>query len=596
MAAAALAVLTIAIFANSLRGEFTNWDDNTLVLNNEAIRSLSPSNIVAIFSPEPGKTYQPLRVLSYALNYGVGEFGPFGYHLFNTLLHAGAAVVLLFFVHAALPALQVKTKPREQLAIAVVVAGLFAFHPVNVEAVAWISSRKYGLLALFYFAALWLHLLALGANDKRLYWQTGSWVAALCAALSSPFAVTLPGIILLLDYCRSSTLNPLPMLKARWTTYAPYGICLLAVLPLLMNVNNSEGLDEIAKPHFETPFVTFLTVTAGLADYGRNLTLPLWLNNRYSNRIVLGVSDAKFVAGFLGVAALLTLVFCELRKGRKLPLFCVGWFLITWSPVSNIIPISTIIADRYLYLPGVGIFLGVALALQHWRPVRPALPAIAAIALLACCLGTISRNKAWANSTALWQDCIAKSPANYLAHNSLARALRETGNFDAAIASFREAIRVNDDYHWAHHGLADVLLNEMERPDEALPHFERYLAVKKDNGLAWMNVGIIHGGRGDFEKAAEYMQKAAEADPASPMVQHNLGVLLTMTKKPEEAIVHYRNAVELGTESAQVYADYATVLDQLKRRPEALQVVKDGQQRFPNASVLLAAHRRLSKP
>jgi tetratricopeptide (TPR) repeat protein len=593
--AIALAVVTFAIFANSLRGEFTNWDDNTLVLENEAIRSLSPENVVAIFTPVRGKTYQPLRVLSYAANYAIAEFAPFGYHLLNTLLHVGAAVMLLLFVYALLPALQVKASAHERLLIAALVAGLFAFHPVNVEAVAWISSRKYGLLALFYFSALYLHLCALGAGDKRLHWQAGSWGAALLAALSSPFAVTLPGVILLLDYCRRNTLNPLPILKSRWATYLPYAVCFLAVVPLLLNVSHSEGVDEIAKPHFENPFVTCLTVTAGLADYARNLTLPLWLNNRYSNRIVLGMADARFIAGLVGLIAVITLVVCELRKGRKLPFFCAGWFLLTWSPVSNIIPISTVIADRYLYLPAVGIFLGLALTMHSWRSVRPAFPGIAATLLVACCVGTVARNQVWASSISLWEDCIAKSPANYLAHNSLGRALREKGEIDAAIASFREAIRVNPDYHLAHHGLADVLLNHKKLPDEALPHFEHYLEVKKDNGLAWMNVGTIYGHRGDYEKAAQYLDEAARADPESSIVRHNLGVLLTLTNKTEEALSHYRKAIELGAESPQVYADLATALGKLQRSAEALKVVSDGLLQYPDSTVLQAALTRLSK-
>ena len=581
----ALVGITLAIYANSLQGAFTNWDDNTLVLENESVKSLAPSNIVDIFIPQAGKTYQPLRVLSYAVNYGIAEFAPFGYHLVNTFLHAGAAVVLFFLVIELLPALRVKSKARERVVVAAFVAGLFACHPVNVESVAWISSRKYGLLALFFFLALWAHLKAFGAGDKRMRWQIGSWVAGLCAVLSSPFAVTLPAIILLLDYCRRGSLDPRPMLKERWAIYLPYAYCILAVMPLLMNVSNSEGVDEIAKPHFETPFVTFLTATAGISDYARNLTLPFWLNNRYSNRIVQTVGDAKFLAAFLGAIALITFVVCELRKGRKLALFCVGWFLITWSPVSNIIPISTVIADRYLYLPAVGLFLGLGLLLRRWK----ALPALGGVVILALCVGTVQRNKVWSSSIALWTDCIEKSPANYLAHNSLGRAWREEKEFDKAIACFREAVRVNPDYHLAHHGLADVLLNEKGQGAEALPHFEIYLKKKQDNALAWMNVGIIHGQTGDLDKAAEYFQKAVEVDPQSAMVQHNIGVLYTLTEREEEAVMHFRKAIELETESAQVYADLATVLKKLNRKAEALAAIDAGLVRFPQSAVLLKA-------
>ena len=153
-------IMIISVYANTLDNEFTNWDDGALILNNLKIRSLSIDGIKNIFDPSDGGTYQPMRVLSYAIDYRIGGFNPFIYHIHNIILHILSSIVLYFFLIQFLPQIQrgVFKNGNFDLAdtchlkiITLTAVLFFAVHPVNVEAVTWLSSRKYVLLAFFAF-------------------------------------------------------------------------------------------------------------------------------------------------------------------------------------------------------------------------------------------------------------------------------------------------------------------------------------------------------------------------------------------------------------------------------------------------------------
>ena len=144
-------LLIILVYANSLQNDFTNWDDRSLVVEDPAIRSLSFGNLLEMFTPQPGKTYQPVRVLSYAIDYHFWKLNPVGYHLGNTILHGLSAILLYLLLTGVLNQIRGEDEAGSNRMISFITALLFTVHPINVEAVAWIASRKYGLLSFFIF-------------------------------------------------------------------------------------------------------------------------------------------------------------------------------------------------------------------------------------------------------------------------------------------------------------------------------------------------------------------------------------------------------------------------------------------------------------
>jgi tetratricopeptide (TPR) repeat protein len=590
-------ILTFALYWPALFGEFTNWDDNKLVLENESVLSLSPANVVDIFVPKGGQTYQPLRVLSYALNYAVHGERPFGYHLINLLLHVAATVALYLFICALL---ERRRGPHHgNRCAALVVAMLFLLHPVNVEAVAWISSRKYGLLAAFLFLSLYLYQKA-QLGSKSAY--AGSWGAAWIAILSSPFGVTIPPLIVLTDLYVDGVSN-LAKLARRLPIYLGFAVIAVVILPLLMNVRKSDEVAEIAKPHYENRTTTFYSTVNGIGGYTKNLVAPVGLNCRYPNEIVHGPTGTVLLVLF-AIVGLSAGAVWSLLRGERLGFLCFGWVVVTWGPVAQIVPISTIVADRYLYLTGVGAFLFLALAaefaFERKRSLGNGLVGGFAVLAVVCAVLTHQRAAVWRSSVALWADSVAKSPHNYLARNSYGQALRKVDQVDEAEHQFREAIKTYQQYARAHHSLGDILLNERNQPEVALPHFQVYLddldarkvPLAQRNALAYMNVGIIYGRRGDMAQASAFFETAFEIDPTNSEVNHNIGVMHTMKGQYEEAAQSYEVAVSGEPKSAQVFLDYHLVLTKLGRTEAATEVARRGHELFPDSKALTPAHKK----
>lgn len=452
--ASLLTLLALLVFLPSVSPHFTNWDDTKLVRDNPAIRSLSPANLIAIFTPQAGKTYQPLRVLSYALDFILWGGTPRSYRLVNIALHALASILLFLALRQFLPRLYPALPHATD--IAAFAAALFCVHPVNVEAVAWISSRKYGLLATFTFAA-WLALL----NQRRAL----AAAATVAATLSSPFGLVAPALLWL--SARQTTSTP-----ARHVV--PSLIASALVLPiilygLLMGSSDSNALADGA-----APFVRAVIMLESIFLYLRNLLAPFWLSARYE----LAFSGLSLAAA-LGAAILTAALLLALRTWRHKPpsglFFGIAWIAISLAPVSNLIPISTPLADRYLYLAAVPVWIGTALMLAR-LPRRWAIITSATLILSLAGLSG-SRARIWRDSLALWQNAQQINPQSPIALTNLGRALEETGQYQQAAALYHRALTIRPTEPGIHNCLAHNALLQ-GRPQQAIPHAETALALK----------------------------------------------------------------------------------------------------------------------
>ena len=324
VAAVGLILVSLAIYAQTASFEFTNWDDPMLIVENRAVRSLSPAAVADMFTPKPGQTFQPLRVLSYAVDYQLwGGYSARGIHLVNVLLHTLASLLLYGAIWSFLEA-----DPGRRQAGGWLCAGLFLAHPVNVESVAWCASRKYGLLAVFCFASLWLFICGV-RKSSNLPLLISSFVCFVLALLSSPFAIVLPPILMLILYTREPGLSPLPILTKYRAAWIPYVVAFLLAVPALafLLVRSSDG-GISTDYHTGSPMHTFLSMMRVFTDYLRNLAAPFWLNNRYPNRgeyqlhqledILLDAGDCWCLRGFrLVYPARVTSTSCSASAGSQ---------------------------------------------------------------------------------------------------------------------------------------------------------------------------------------------------------------------------------------------------------------------------------------
>ncbi|MFT5130718.1 MAG: tetratricopeptide (TPR) repeat protein, partial [Rhodothermales bacterium] len=580
-----LAVFAIGLllFANTFNSPFVNWDDPALIENNLAIRSLAPGDVMRMFVPVSGQTYQPVRVLSYAIDYALWELKPQGYHVLNSLLHAAAGALLFLLSWMLLDRLR-PDHGRANRVAALLIALFWVAHPVNVEAVAWAASRKYGLLALFGFAAFCCHLRS--SQGERVHWGFASAAAVLSAlaVMSSPFGIVFPVLFVLADYCGYRELDPRCGLRKRWRCYLPTAVVfaiLAAVLYLaLMGEKGPAGSygDQVS------PFHLLLTMLRVVFDYTRNLVFPLFLNAKYGNTVVVSVLNAKVIVTVLAIIGTAAGVIWRWRAGDKLPLFCAGWMAIAWAPVSNLVTISTTMADRYLYIASVGFFVGFVLLLDaaSQRISAKAVLGGAAVLLLACGALTVQRNAIWGDNLLLWEDSVRKDPnspmarfnygnalqeaerydealENYLAsrtlfpthvslHNNLGALYARTKRFDEAIASLQRALELAPGNVSALQQLGSTFA-DAKRPKDAAAAFSQWADITGDpSGYKEAGLALGHGGL-HLEAIAQF-QKLLAANPKSDAAYKNIGVSYAILGRYAEAASNFEAALKLNPNDA----------------------------------------------
>ena len=480
------ATLLIVVFALLAHGiglwnGFTNWDDPQLLLENEQVHAF---DLVDIFTPRAGQTYQPVRVLSYAIDFAIFGERPFFYHAGNVVLHIIASV-LLFCVFRRLCSVEV----------ALCAALLFAVHPVNVEAVAWVASRKYGLVAVFAFLALLLHLRSSQSRKS----QVGTGVASLAAMLSSPFGVMLPPVMVLVDYGMRRAWD--------WRRYLPVGIAaLLAVGPIAMGLLAEGGISvdiESDKRHY-----TIFTMFRVIPQYLGMLLAPITLNCRYPLNVATSIGDWRVILGLVILVGFAIFAIRAARRDQRWPLVCGGWFVLWWLPVSNIVPTNTSLADRYLYLAAPGLFLALALALERLRQKQKVKIGVA-VALTVLGLLAMQRTRVWHDPVSLWTDCLGKTPNNAVALHNLGTYYVTRGDFKAghkhltALAATGE----NRARLWSNLGVCEM---NFGNPAKAREHFQSAVELEPDNPGYSLNLAFAALGTGDADSAAVALTRIQE--------------------------------------------------------------------------------------
>ena len=458
--------LVLLIYGQSLSGEFTNWDDGKLVLDNTRV---TDPDIPAILTPRRGETYQPIRDLSHALDYALAGDRPFLHHFHNSLLHALASFLVILLVHQL-------TRHRD---LAIFVGLAFLLHPQNVEAVAWISSRKYGLLAVF-------SLLAISASVRG--WHPLAVVACLCAFLSSPVAMVLPLLILALQVIR----GPRPTCQV-FFSYLALGLCIGLFLAWMLSGSSGDPSPIKTERGFQR-YVTL--IFGGLFEYLRATVLPVGLSPHYQAHwsnlgAIIRVNGAIAILVFLAIFAI------RRRRSDSLPLCCFIWALLWWLPVANIAPIAMRMADRYWYLPSIGCLLGLGLLIDRCKLRKPI--GIAVLALLAVLAWR--QSLIWQNSVSLWEAALRVERQDPVARCNLGLARYAQGDIPGAITDWQAGLALKPE---------DVALNNC--------------------------LGYALRGQGRGAEALPLLERAVSGDPSNSRSQWNLGKTYLELKRPSDAI------------------------------------------------------------
>ena len=538
--ASSVAVVTFIVFLPALQNEFVNLDDNGYVYENPFIRSLDVKLLKSAFWGFHVSNWHPLTWLSHAVDYSIWGLNPLGHHLTNIILHALATLTLVFLVMRLMEVLK-KIDPIDATSKSfingrtIMITGtttglLFGLHPLHVESVAWVAERKDLLCALFF-------LLSLSAYTKYVYNSIDRPVAEnsvvrrfdkqylyalsffILALLSKPMAVSLPFILLIIDWYPFQRIRSLKTFRSSFIEKLPYiGLSLISSILTILAQNAGSSIVPIEAISIST---RLLVASSSLINYLWKMLLPLHLIPFYPYpRDVSFLSLECFFSVIFTVA--MTIICLFFIKKQKVGLSLWGYYVITLLPVLGIVQVGEqSMADRYTYLPSIGPFLMIGLSaawlsqrvttFKKWNlPARFCTFFVAVLLLGTTIYLTHKQIRVWKNSIDLWSYVIENEPWRVpRAYYNRGQAFAETGLFEKALADFNMAIALNPRYYKAYNNRG-LLFTKMGQYDAAIRDYDTVIRLRPSDYPAYYNRGKVLEKIGQYRKASEDFAKAAE--------------------------------------------------------------------------------------
>ncbi len=592
-----LAVLTLALYNPVNRHPFVNYDDDRYVTENPHVRQgLTADTFIWALTSTEQANWHPLTWMSHALDCSLFRLNPAGHHFTSVLLHAVNVVLLFLLLMWA----------TERLGPSLFVAALFALHPINVESVAWVAERKNVLCTMFFL----LTLVAYGWYARKPGWKRYLAVAALFAAglASKPMVITLPFVLLLLDYWplrRVCSAHPSagneedrPMFP--WSRLALEKLPLLALSAasavITMQAQQAGGA---VRSTAEFSFgVRLANAVYAYAMYLWKMLWPARLAPLYPHPGNTLASWQVAVAALVLIA--ITAIALKLRTRRYLP---VGWlwFLGTLVPVIGLVQVGdAAMADRYAYIPLMGIFVMIAFAIADWAERKKfglwlALPAVAVLVALAA--ATHRQIGYWQSNYDLWSHTLAVTENNFVAEDNLGGALILEDKEEEAHPHFEAAARINPRDAMSRSNLGTYLQthNHMR---EAVAQYEAAVALTSDPILlaqTYANLGAAQRALGEDDQAYKNFQQSLHFNPSQFNAWLGLGLLAQKQGKLDEAIRDLSRSVETQP-TAEAYFELGRTLAQARRVPEALDAYEQALKISPDLTEAQQAADALRQP
>lgn len=557
LAAAVLcALLAGVVYSNTLASAF-QFDDYLFVID------YCRSHGLESFWPPRGTRY--FAYLTFALNYRAFGLEVAGYHIVNLLIHIMNGVLVYAVAASLMRSTRLGGKELPEFHIALLAALLFIAHPVQTEAVTYISQRFASLATLFYLLALASYLKyrvdgARGAYKVLLY--AIALLSAYCAQFTKEISFTLPFVMLAIEFAffkgpvlpRLLRLAPflLAMAVIPWTLFGPGSSDAVGGEVMGMQLKD---LREISRHDY---LVTQFRV---IATYLRLLVVPVGQNIDYDYPMFHSLFTPEVLASFVFVCFLffgaLYLFYRSVKGGNALlSLISAGtlWFFTTISVESSIVPIKDLIFEHRLYLPSAGaaIAASAAVFLFSERFLRQGpwkvLAAAALIFVLPLSIAAYERNKVWKNEVTLYEDAVKKSPAKERVRYNLAWAYHRNGELDKAIEEYKATLALAPDKDKAHYNLG-LIYQGRGKKDEAERHFLEALRIKPEP-VAYYNLAMLYHSSGEIDKAIASYEAAVKARPAYEDALYNLGAALMEKGDFTGAAERFSSVIRLNPSSA----------------------------------------------
>ena len=548
----ALVAAVVLLYAQVAGHAFINLDDPAYYNENSQVRAgLTWQGVRWAFSTFHLSNWHPLTWLSYMLDAELFGAGPRGPLLVNVALHASNAVLLFLVLRLMTGALWTPA----------LVAAMFALHPLRVESVAWLAERKDVLSGLFWM----LTLLAYTGYARRPGTRRYLLVCALftLGLMSKPILVTLPCVLLLLDFWPLHRTRNIRLGRLVLEKLPLLGLSAVScVITLQAQRSALSGLDQLSLA---------ARVSNALVSYVAYLWKALWpthLAVLYPHPAFTSAGGAPSLLGPALAAGLLLAITSGvlLYLSRRRPYLAVGWFwyLGTLLPVIGVVQVGLqAMADRYTYLPLVGVYLALAWAARDLAARAPStlrvVSATSMAVLVAWMTATWFQVGTWRDSRTLYEHTLRVTERNYLAHNTLGLALVGEGRLDEAQAEYEQALRIQPAYADAHTHLG-AIYEAQGKLDEAEAEHRLALRLRSDYAKAHAHLGIIYTRQEKFAEAEAELEQALRLEPDGAFFHHNLGILFEAQGRLGDALLEFERALSIKLDYAEAHVGLGQVL------------------------------------
>jgi len=586
-----LMVMTAAVFSPVLFHEFINYDDTDYITENPKVLSgWTKEGLAWAFKTRLHAHWHPLTWLSHMTDYALFGSNPMGHHLTSLLLHL-ANTVILFWVFYRM------TGAVYQSAF---MAALFAIHPLHVETVAWTADRKDVLCAFFWLTGLWLYVRYTEKPTVPRYLLI--IMVFVLSLMAKSMAVTLPLVLLILDFWplnrfepnRNNTLKTIKNARISRLTHSPLfaRIAEKAILFILLIAGAGAAIGVMR--HELPSLKTFIKIMPSQVHISNALISYVSYMGKMLRPVDLSIVYPYFTnipllyaagAGML-LAALTVLFF---RKRITYPYLWAGWlwYLVTLLPAVGIIksgPHSP--ADRYTYLPIIGLFIIIAWGIpdmfSKWKKKNVILAIMATATLIVLAVLSWIQVGHWKNSETVFKHAIRTNPYNWIAHNNLGNTLARRGKIDEAIFYYNASLSIKPNNAKAQNNMGAVLIRKGKideavdhlgkaitlkprfpearynmgdalarkgKYEEAARHFKKALKYKPEDAAIWLNLGVVYDRTGETEKALKFFSLVLQQHPDNYDALHNMGVVLAGQGKTDEAISSFNKALQVAPDS-----------------------------------------------
>ena len=526
-----LLVATYVSFSPVLENGFTNWDDPKYILENHIIKDLSWERTKAIFLDEERKSglYAPLTYLSWAVEHHNVRLEPYLYHLDNLLLHLLNSVLVYVFVFMLIG----------RLDVSLIASGLFALHPMHVESVAWITERKDVLYTFFMLLSLVCYSIYVKRKRKVYGYIIVAFLFFFLSLISKPAAVTLPVLMVLLDYYFGDIFSKEQKMSAGFNNKIIIEKLPFFALSIAWGIITLNTTRSIADGETFSLVERALFAFYGIVTYLYKVIIPTELSCFYPYPRLDndGMLPAIYYIAPLIVMVLIYVIYKSI-KHTKIIVFGFLFFFFTIALVLQFFPVGpNIVTDRYTYMPYIGVFFvlgyGYSVLADKFQKKKPGmgglLPFLAAGLLVF--LGSMSheRCKVWKNSETLWTDVIKKYPQTSEGYLNRGQYYTDT-----------------------------------DQLDKALPDYNATLLLNPRSALAHINRGNVYGRKGNYPQALTDYTSAIKIDPRASKIYLNRGNVYGLQGMIDSSIIDFTRAIKLERNYLDAYINRAISYSKLR--------------------------------